>query len=295
MDKLREKINERNLAIICIVIIAITIIIVINLLYLIWKPKSENTDNKFIKEDELTSEYKFTNYKSQDVVEKYFTEIVTILGNGNIHEIYEYISKEFLDEKKYDKEQLYNYLKNKSLIENLLSATQYKYIEHYNLGRIYEITVVSTTNVENKILLIEESPNNYKLSFDNFINEANPNNSATKNGLKVTVNNIKEYTSKMYITLTLENVGTEEIIINDKNRIEDVYITFLKNQNLSVPNSNSWLNGKEKILRPSEKVTQKLIYTLTDLSSSVLESIVIKDVYNKATEEISDLEFNLFE
>lgn len=287
--------NSKKIVILLYLGIAFVTILTIFILGSIWSSDSntETEQNVEVLDEELSS-YVFTNYDYDDVISKYFNEILAILSSENKQEIYELVSSDFLELTGYSEDELYEYLNKKTLIGNLFSCEQYIVLEHSNLGVIYEIQLYTSSNVQEKILVIEDSPNNYTISFDNYICENDYDYSITKSNLKITLEKIIEYTTKVYITLSLENTGNEEIIINNKNYYEDVFLTFTKSTTGNVVHTNYWLSGQELSLASSEKITKEFIFDISDLSSGVMNSIILYDVYNEATKQTSDLEYELF-
>ena len=296
MNSFKEKISQQNVFILLILGVMIVFIGTVLLLYMIWKPEETSSVDDPDKEivNVLDNKYNYTSYSNEDVISKYFKEFSMLLLNSDKDGIYEFTSKEFLRGNNLDKDSLFSYLENKSFIRSKITATEYIALEHNYYGKVFEVTFLTSSNVTDKVLFIEESPNNYKVSFDNYIGTRKTNKAIIINGVKLTLNEIIEYSTRLYITISFENVGVKDILLNSEHKYENVYLTFTKSETDRIRSLTSWFSGNEMRLKPGQKTQSQLMYEITPLSSGVLNSIVLYDVYNDASKETQELEFKIF-
>lgn len=287
-----SEIEDKDKKIVIILMVSISFIVILfgYLMYYIWKPSS--SDDNITTEQQEINYYEFTSYTTEDVITEYFNEISTYFLSEDKENIYNFTSEDFLNEKNFDADELYDYLDKKGILNTLITCTEYKVIEHYDLGYVYELNLLTNNNVNEKILIIEESPNNYKISFDNYIYETYPDVSMTINGLKFTVDKIKEYTTKLYITMSFENTTQDNIVINNKYNYEAIYLSFSDSN--TILHSNSWLSGSPRTIKPNEIIKYEFIYDISELSGGSITSITVLDVLNDSTKEETSIEYEIF-
>ncbi len=298
MEEFIEKVKENNILVLLILGILFIIIIFVVILIMMWGDFFTGDDISQSTNTQVSSqnikEYEYKKITNEDVISSYINLITPTLLMGSSSEIYDVVSQKYSADNDFSADTLYNYLEKKGILKTPFQVSSYKYLENSRYGAIWEIELQTVSNVFEKILIIEESPNQIKLSFDNYIGEMAVNKTVVNGGLKITLNNIKEYTTRAEIEITVENITSDGLILNNRNNRECTFLSFSTSSTDSVSNSNSWAAGEHIRLNPGEIRNAELIYELTDLSSGVIESLIVYNVYNEKTKEETDLEFKLF-
>ncbi len=274
--------------------VLIVVLLVVALIF-IWSP-DKNVENanetgniENVKSIENGS-YNYTVTSEQQVVEKYSKDILDILSMQNKEEIFDFVLPEYISYRGLNEDTLYAELKQKGLIGKLLKFYNYKSIIHNRYGRVFEIEVGTYDSyIKEKILLIEKSPRNYKISFNSFIGEDNEKKEIIRNGIKLSINNIREFASEVQIRVSINNITNSDIVINKEGSYENIYIKL--NNGSEVRTSSVWLSGAIKNLKPNTTINLDLQFIPGNLLSGTASAIVIKDVYNDISKETTNLEF----
>lgn len=290
---MREEIQNNPKLFISVIITGIVLIIIIvaTLLILIWSPK-KNTQNESVNNTESTETgtFIYNNTTEKQVIEKYCSDILETLSMQNKDEIYASVSKEYISSKSFNKDSLYVFLQKKGLIGKLLKFYSYQAAVHNTYGKVFEIEIGTYDSyLREKILLIESSPRNYKISFDGFIGENNTKKEIVRDGIKVSINNIREYVTEMEVKLTINNITNSDIVLNTEGNYENIYLKLNNGQEVRM--SSVWLSGVTKTLTPSTTINLDLKFSPGYLSSGSVNAIVIKDVYSDISKETKDIEF----
>ncbi|MDF2865790.1 MAG: hypothetical protein K0R72_607 [Clostridia bacterium] len=292
---MKEEIQNNPKLFISIIISGIIFIIILLIfsLVLIW---SKNDDTNVVGGNEATSDnietgkYVYKTTSEGQVVEKYCRDILDTFSMQDKDEIYNLILKEYSNYRGFNKDTLFDNLRKKGLIGKLLKFYSYQSVSHDRYGKVFEIEIGTYDSyVKEKILLIEASPRNYKVSFDGFIGEDNSKKEIIRDGLKMTITNVREFVSEMQIKITINNISSNDIVINKQGNYENIYLK-LKNGS-EVRMSSVWLSGVTKTLTSNSTINLDLQFNPEYLLTGAVNAIVIKDVYNDISRETKDLEF----
>jgi len=290
IDEIKE--NPKLVIILLITGVVAVIIFAIFMLVLVWSPKP-NTRNTDITNQNINM--KLGNYVTKyvtekDVVEKYCKNILNTFSGGDVNLINNIMLPEYLTFRGIDKSGLKDALKQKGVLEKILKFTDYKVTYHPKYGKIFEVNIATYDNTYNdKMLIIEKSPNDYKVSFDGFIGQDNNIKSMTIDGLKLDISEMKELSTITSIKLTLTNVSGHNIIINKENNYENIYLKLTTNSEVRM--SSTWLAGETKELTNGYVVNLNSEFVTTGLTNGLGKSIVIKNVYDALAKETKDIEF----
>ena len=293
---MKEEIQNNPKLFITVVItgMALIVIIVIVLLVLIWSPKkstaSGNIDSAEQTENIGAGTYNYNITTEQQVVEKYCADILDTLSMQNKDDIYEICSEDYISYRNFNEDTLYESLQKKGLIGKLLKFYGYSVSLHNRYGKVFEIEIGTYDSyLRDKILLIEYSPRNYKIAFDGFIGENNSKKEIIRDGIKVTINNIQEFTSNIKLKFSINNVSNSDLVLNTQGNYENIYLKLNSGQEVKM--SSVWLSGVTKTLTPNTTFNLDLQFTTGYLQSGLVKAIVIKDVYNDISKETKDIEF----
>lgn len=289
-----EEIQNNPKLFISIVItgIVLIIILVVFALILIWsgdKTKTETTQNISNLEN---GKYIYKNTTEGQVVEKYCRDILDTLSMQDKDQIYNFVSREYSDYRGFNKDTLFDNLKQKGLIGKLLKFYEYQVISNTRYGRVFEIVIGTYDSyIKEKILLVEASPRNYKISFDGFIGEDTSKKEIIRDGIKMTITDIREFASEMQVKITINNVSGSDIIMNKQGNYENIYLKL--NNGSESRTSSVWLSGVTKTLTTNSTINLDLKFNPGYLLTGIANAIVIKDVYSDISKETKDIEFPL--
>lgn len=254
---------------------------------------SENATTTLNKDIEIGS-YVQISYTSDMIVKEYFQDIFTTLTSKSASDIYKITSQDFINEYKYTESSLYSMLSKKSLIGKAFECTKYTVKSNPRFGRIYALEIASIdSKVIDKILVIEESPRNYKISFDSYIGTKKENIEIIREGIKLSINNVKEYRNKINFSIQIENMNTKNIVLNNKNTLAEPINITLSDGSTVYP-SSVWCNGNELTLKPGAIYTINLTFSTDDLLTSDIKKINLMCVYDEANDIENNLEFSIY-
>lgn len=285
--------NPKLFVYIVITGIVLIIMLVIFLLILIWSnnvTKSEATQNIEYMNSIETGKYVSKIITEGQVVEKYCRDILDILSMQDRNQIYNFVLKGYSDYRGFNKDTLFEDLKKKGLIGKLLKFYNYQVASNSRYGKVFEIEIGTyDSSIKGKILLIEASPRNYKISFDGFIGEDNVKKEIIRDGIKMTVTNIREFASEMRVKVTINNISGSDIVINKEGNYENIYLKLTNGSESRM--SSVWLSGVTETLTSNSTFNLDLQFNPGYLLSGLANVIVIKDVYNDISKETKDIEF----
>ncbi|MEG1990100.1 MAG: hypothetical protein RR144_03790 [Clostridia bacterium] len=289
-DEIKE--NPKLLGIITITSIFAILILVIFLIVIIWMPKSKDNKELTVKNDDkiVLGNYTQIDMTEKKVIEKYSREILNIFSSNDELQLNYIVLPEYLKFRNIGKSELKKVLTQKGIIGKKIRLSDYKAMINPRYGKIFEINVQSYDNLySDKLLLIQKSPNNYKISFDNFIGLNTNVKSCVKEGFKLDISEIKELTTMVSINMTITNISGHSIIINKENNYENIYLRLATGAEVRM--GSVWLGGETKELITGNTYNLKCEFALEGFNSGSAKSIIIKNVYDTLTKETKDIEF----
>lgn len=291
-EEIRE--NPRLLVIVLSTAAVAVAIFAIFLLTLVWSPiqdtdKVEDTEEIIKKVGTFNRLY----INEKDVVENYCRNVLNIFASGDINLINEIILPEYLEFRNIDKSKLKTALNQKGVLGKMLNFSSYKSITHPKFGRIHEVNISTYDNsYSDKMLIIQKSPNEYKVSFDGFIGLSRDVNSVTVDGLRLDIKEVKELATVTYIKLSLTNVSGHNITINKDNNYENIYLKLMTNSEIRM--NTNWLSGETVELTSGYVVNLDSEFVTAGFNSGVGKSIILKNVYDNLSKESKDIEFSIY-
>lgn len=291
---MRDEINEnpRLFAIVCIISIVATVILAIFLLFIVWFPDRKKNIKQFSEND---VEMKLGTYKpifvsEKEVLEDYINYTLAVFAGGDEILLNEIVLPEYLTYKGIGKSELKKLLTKKGVIGKKLIFSDYRVTLNPRYGKIFEVDFKSYDGLfSDKLLIIEKSPNNFKISFDNFVGLDTKPKTYTKEGFRLNITEIKELTTIVSLKVTITNVSGHNMIINRENNYENIYLRLSTMSEIRM--SSNWLSGDVKELSSEDTFNLDLEFLIKGLSSGSASSIIIKDVYDTLTKETKDIEF----
>lgn len=292
LDEIKD--NPKLLVIVLVTGLVAVSIFAIFLLVSIWLPNntSESVGNDSVSQQNTT---KFGSYNriyvdEKTLVEKYCNNILNTFASNDLGLINNIILPEYLEFRGTNKDGLKSVLTQKGVLGKLLQFSSYKVVDHPRYGKIFEVNIQSYDNTySDKMLIMQKSPNDYKVSFDGFIGLNKDVKSVTIDGLKLDITEIKEFTTLTSIKFTLTNISGHNIIINKENNYENVYLQLTTGTEIRM--NSTWLSGETKELTNGYEVNLNTEFVTSGISSGVARNIVIKDIYDTLSRETKDIVF----
>ncbi|MEG1142713.1 MAG: hypothetical protein RSE41_09790 [Clostridia bacterium] len=281
-DKLKDDPKLQSI----IIIAGTAIIIALSILFLIiiWIPK-DNKNNETVLN---TGEYTNITLQTDDVLKRYVTNINNVFSAGDNDFIAKYIDKEYLNFIGIKDNNVKDFLINKGIIGKLLKYGNYKVDENIRFGKIYAIDVETYDNsFSDKMYIIEKYPNDYKITFDNFIGYKKVEKNYTNEGLTLIIHDVKELTNKITFNTTVVNNTNKNLIFNNNNKSEPIYT----NNNIKM--SSDYFMGIKKEVLPGDKINITMNFNTEFLATGHINEIIIKDVYNLVDDENKEYKFNI--
>jgi hypothetical protein len=265
----------------------------ISIIIIIWSPKKSAFENNDTTQTVLQSgKYSYVSVNEKQVVEEYCMNITQLFGEGNIDKINDVMLPQYMSNINYDKVKLKYMLEQRGLLGVLLKFHDYKSVNNSRYGRIFEVEVGSYDGFsKDKLYIIESSPRNYYISFDGFLGEKNLNKELVREGIKLSIYNIKETTNSVNIKVKIENNLNSKVILNKNGLIENVYLKLSNGSETRL--STVWLAGTSLELKPNSVININLQFNPGYMQSGYATNIVFKDVYDEVSQQLKEIKFPL--
>lgn len=203
--------SQRKLIIVFILATVLTIIITIAVLVFIWLP---DDDSK--KEQEyVVGKIEQQSSNEEAIVEKYYKQLYILFLNNDLDAIYNLVGKDYLEYFDYDKQDIIDYLREKSILTRGVEIVQYKSYVLAGYSSVYEFDLkVKNEAYSINVVIREKSPNNYTLAFDKFIDCIENAYSNTKDSIKLNIDKKIRYTNSVQYEIKLTNNYNRNVKIN---------------------------------------------------------------------------------
>jgi len=282
--------NKKYLALVILVGFVFIVIFIISLVYIWSKPIIPKEDTR------TTSEMDFGNYVEskatlEDQVKIYFSYISSLLTNAEYSKLYSMLNNEYKDFTTYSEDDFAKYLSSKNLKGKNLKLQEYKNTS-FRGNRIIKLTYTDSENsVSQDVTVVEKSPNDYTINFDNIMSFVKNEKVYEINGLKITLSNQAYYSNEYKAKLSITNTGEENVIFNQSRAAETIYLTQSGEVNTLV--SSSIFMGQPFTLVPNQTINYDLRFLISDFTFTSIQKIKIKDVINLGTGNTQDIEINI--
>jgi hypothetical protein len=282
--------NPRLFVALLITGVVATVVLGIFMLIIVWAPDSAPKVDDI--ETKKLGNYTMQNVTTKDALNKYCVEILNNLYSRNMDLISNMVLPEYISSTGLNKAGLEALLKQKGLIGSALQSSTYKSINHRRYGQVFEVTVTNVNNTfTDTILVIEKSPNNFKISFDGFVGLDKTPQSITIGGLKLDISEIREQTTTTSMKVKITNVSGHTIIFNKGNSYENIFLSLLTGNEIRT--TTTWLSGASKELTNGYVINLDLEFLTTDLSNGFGKKLIIKDVYDTVSKEAKNIEYTI--
>lgn len=281
--------SKKYLALVILVGIICIIVFVFSLVY-IWTRPIFKDDNKTTAELDVGN-YAESSFSIDDQVKIYSNYIASLLSNEDIAKLYSMLDSQYKEFTSYSEEDFGKYLISKKLKGKNLKLQEYKNAS-FNGKRIIKLNYTDTENsVSQDITVVEKSPNDYTINFDNIMAFIKKEKNYEINGLKITLSNQAYYSNEFKVRLAITNIGNSNVIFNQSRAAETIYLSQGANANTLV--SSSIFMGQPFTLIPNQTINYELRFLISDFTFTNIQNIVIKDVINTGTGNTQDIEINI--
>ena len=272
--------DSKLIKILTIGIVAACIVAVI-LIVLVWKINIGQLTNKEIPvtEGQPIGNFIYKSYNREDALNKYINKMSDCLYNADIDQLYELLSTDYKNKFSYTKESLYGNLRGKNAFGKKYKETTYEFNTLLN-KRIFSVAMVSEdSSVSFNITIIEESPNKYSYSLDNYIMEVNAETNQSINGLNLNIKSITYYTDRIVTRAKLTNSNDYTVYLNTQNKSESAYYRINDiDGDIDIVTKSVVFSGGVKQLNPNSDIEITFDSNISFSNFSAITTIVIKDV-----------------
>lgn len=278
--------KQRQITILIITGIVIVSIITILILISIWTPA---------KEEPISDEFRvgyidYEQYTDEDIVKNYYTKIMVNFLNSDYEKIYNNLSKDYIEYSNMTLTKLKDKLENMQIVGKVLQLNSFQksYLNDYT---IYYVNLQAQGDASDITIVIREySPENYSISFDDFIYMDENIYNKTYESLNLNVNRVIYTVDKVKYNITLTNKFSGNIVINSKKLYEGIYLKDLSD-NIKSPYSVTF-GGSEIKLIENQKKDFEVIYDIEDMSYSYIKGLVVRDVFYNSINKTTDVTYN---
>ncbi len=302
--KFWEEYSEDAKKMIILLIVGVVLVVGFGLflLKMIWIGPDEDADetaNNTEVEEKVTvsnnvGTYLAVNNGQSLILKEYFSEIFRVLSSGTEKEVYSMLSKDYIEKYGYSSAAIYNKLKNKNMIGKAFECKEYSKAENPRFGNIYSLEISSVDgNVLDRLMIIEDKPRSYSLSFESYIGEKDLNIEVVREGVKLIINHVEEYRDRVYFDITVQNLNESDVILNyGSESNEAIYVEL--NDSKKVYNIISLFSSQEILLKPNGSMNGKVEFLINDLQSAFIKKMCLVNVYNAQSQTTSNFEYEIY-
>lgn len=282
--------EQRKLIIIFILAAILTIIIAIGMLVLIWWPNVEVETEKIFEVGKVDVQ----THTEQEVIQKYYKQLYVMFINNDLDAIYDLVSEDYLEYFRYDKQDIIEMLREKNVLTRGLELAQYKSFMIDGYSSVYELDLkVKNEAYSINIIIKEESPNNYTIAFDKFIDYKTNTYSETKDSIKLDIYQLIRYTNSIQYEMKLTNGYNKDVKINSGGSGNPIILVNNKNETRRAIMTT--LSTAEITMEPEENRTFTAVFNIEDTYDFITYNLlVIKDIQFEGMQGKNNLEFTLW-
>lgn len=286
--------EDKKKYLIMVVLVGILFICVfISILIYIWSRPIGNSVEEKRTEDKSLGFYTNVKFSLEEQVKIYSSNISSDLTSNNIYDLFNKLSKSYIEYNSLDMEKFNKYIDEKNLNGKKLNLKEYKNTT-FNNNNIIKLTFETDEKKDKSnitVTVYESSPNNYTIAFDNFISYIGDEVSYEENGLKITLYDQTVFSNEYRTKIKIENISNSNIVLNKQKASEIFYIN--QGEGFDKIVSSSILMGNSLNLKPSDSINYTLNFFISDFTFAKIKKLIIKDVTNESTNNTQNIEINL--
>ena len=210
--------------------------------------------------------------------------------NKKYESIYSSLSKDYIEYSNMTVTKLKDKLDNMQIVGKVLQLNTFQksYLKDYT---IYYVNLQAQGDASDVTIVIREiSPENYTISFDDFVCMEKNIYNKTYESLNLNVDRVIYTVDKVRYNITLTNKFSGDIVLNSKKLYEGIYIKDLSD-NIEAPYSVVF-GGSEIKLIENQKKNFEVIYDIEDMSYSYIKGLVVRDVLYNSINKTTDVTYN---
>ncbi len=281
--------KQRQLIIVCILGIILTVILAVVALVLIWKPTPVKEKVYKVGEVEMVT------LNSDDLLNEYYIRLKTKFENSDIDGLADLVSPDYYTYTGKTREDVKTMLTDSDLLGKSLSLENgvlYS-IEGYN--NVYALTLKSDGEVYSiNIVVREYAPEQYTISFDNFIDYREQVYAGTANSVELRITKMARYTTSMTCKFRITNNYKDTITLNaDK---ENGAVPFVSSMTEAVKYASMCTIANQSLEIPSGMAREiEATYNMTNLTDYMTYNVFVLNgaVFNGTDGEVA-LEYYLY-
>ena len=263
-------------------IILIAMFIIASIIY-IWTPKKEKIVDKL-----PLGKYETKYISDSKIVEKYINQISYLLENNAYKELYKLLNKSYIENFDMNEQKFKTSLVNKGISGKTLEIQSFQ--KQTIAGKRYYKVKVETRDLKTSatFIFIEEAPNIYTLSFDDYLYTRRLNKEYIIDGFKMIVLSEDVRTNKIKLGIRLENLTNNDITINANSSSEPI-VAIISGKEQSI--RSSLAGGIPFVLGKNRYQNVILNIGVDDFKHSRLNGILIKGVDKGNGTKITSIKF----
>lgn len=288
---LEENIGNKKYLALVILTGIVFVFIFIFLMIFIWT-RPVNKEEKTNTEDKTLGYYTDSKFEFSDQVNEYYNVISAMLSSNEVDQLYELLDEEFIKFNSFDKESFRKYLTNKKLSGKSFELQEYKNTS-FRGNKVIKLSLRSndSSNTNLAVTILEKSPNDYTICFDNLIAYISEDKNYENNGVKITLSNQSYFSNEYKANIKIINTSSSNIVLNKQKAAEIIYIN--QGENLNTLVSNNILMGQPLTIEPNQSINYQIRFLISDFTFANVKKLIIKDVTNESTGNTQDIEFDI--
>lgn len=287
--------EDKRVLVACTIGIAVVLVISMTSIMFIWKnnlmPKEtpENTTDIMGVQDTDLGKYSGAIVTRETQLKMYVSDLISKIQSSDIDSLYELLEPGYIEYFNVTKTSLEENLKSKMILGKKLEMSKYKFTNASDKN-VFVVEYSSLDSyINGKINIIEKSPNNYFIAFDDFIAYDKEPKTFVKDGLSLTVSNQVYFSSKYLLDATFKNLNETSYIYNSNNLYENNFL--LLNSSKEIRTLSTVVSGDSVELAKNAEIKYKLEFNISELSFSAIDGILIKDIKSSTTNIAQDYTF----
>lgn len=201
--------KQRQLIIVCILGIILTVIIAVVALVLIWKPTPEKEKVYKVGEVEMVT------LKDEDMLNEYYIRLKNKFENSDIDGLADMVSADYYTYTSKTKADVKTMLTESNLLGKSLSLENGQVYSITGYNRVYSLTLRPDGEVYSLTIVVREyAPEQYTISFDNFIDCKENVYSGSANSVELRITKMTRFTTSMTCKLRITNNYKDTIVLN---------------------------------------------------------------------------------
>lgn len=288
--------DDKRVLVACVIGIAVVLVISMTSIIFIWKnnlmPKETVENNTDIVNVQDTGLGKYTGaiVTRETQLKMYASDLIQKIQSSDIDALYDLLDPGYIEYFNVTKTSLEENLKSKMILGKKLEMPKYKYTNASDKN-VFVVEYSSLDSyINGKINIIEKSPNNYAIAFDDFIAYEKEPRTFVQDGLSLTVSNQVWFSSKYLLDATFKNLNETSYIYNSNNLYENNFL-LLNNSN-EIRTLSTVVSGDSIELAKNAEIKYKLEFNISELSFSTIKGILIKDIKSSTTNIAQDYTFS---